>query len=380
MSPAGYSWAAERWSNATELQICLPCNRAMDHAWIGPMMEAAFDGLGNLEVLYLRCYERNHQQSFAERHSSFDFPLWAIILETAQRLRVLHLVCYSIRMPVSMRSLQHIILTLGQGGETTCKSCMSCIMSAGNLKTLHLECRAMHMRLGLVDLTPLRKLTAVSLRYVMPTSLVLPEQCALSVKVHGLEDAEAAVWLSVRQHLRCFNVTAEDEHIQSWQDLPAVLRGVSAPERVRVKCASLGTVRQPICLEQGLAHVHRFKLQTEHAMHICVPEHTSWKCLILEASGELDLEFKETAFQKDAIPQIFFCFGSMRGRGVMDLVSDRDLAFNHDRDCAMHYLQEFNKIVPKWGCYCQACCSCLKSSGVVDQGWCFPIRMDKFRW
>ena len=195
------------------------------------MMEAAFEGLRNLEVLYLRCYERNHQQSFEERHSSLDFPLWAIILKSAQRLRVLHLVCNAIRMPVSLHSLQHIILTLGQGGETTCKSCMSCIMSAGNLKTLRLECRALHMRLGRVDLTPLRKLTAVSLRYVMPTSLVLPEQCSLSVKVYGLEDAEAAVWLSVRQHLRCFNVAAEDEHIQSWQDLPAVLRGESAPER-----------------------------------------------------------------------------------------------------------------------------------------------------
>ena len=207
MSRAGYSWAAKRWSNSTELQIHLPGERATDLAWIVPMMEAAVEGLRNLEALYLRCYEHNHHQSYEERHSSLDFPLWALILENAPRLRVLHLVCYSIRMPVSMQSLQHIILTLGQGDETTCKSCMSCIMSAGNLEILHLECRAVHMRLGRVDLTP--KLTAVSLKRVLPTSLVLPEQCALSVKVHGLEDAEAAVWLSVRQHLKCFNVTAE---------------------------------------------------------------------------------------------------------------------------------------------------------------------------
>lgn len=362
--------------------MCLPCNRAMDQAWIMHVIEAACEGLRALEVLYFRCYEHNHQQSFEERHSSLDFPLWAIMLEFAPRLRVLHLVCYSIRKPVSMHSLQHIILTLGQRGETSCKTCMSCIMSAGNLKTLHLECRAVHMRLGRVDLTPLRKLTAVSLRYVMPTSLVLPEQCALSVKVHGLEDAEAAAWLSVRQHLKCFNVTAEDEAIQSWQDFPAILRGESAPERVRVKCASLGTVDEPICIEQGLALVHRLKLQTEHAMHICVHENTSWNCLILHASRELDLVFEKSAsqFQKDAFPEISFCFGSMQGRGVMDLVLHRNLNFDYDREYSWHYVNELKKIPPSRGCYCQACCSCLKSSGVMDEDWCHPILMDKRRW
>ncbi len=53
---------------------------------------------------------------------------------------------------------------------------------------LLLECRAGDFRLGAVDLTPLSKLTAVSLRYATPTSLVLPEQCALSVKVDSLLD------------------------------------------------------------------------------------------------------------------------------------------------------------------------------------------------
>ena len=68
----------------------------------------------------------------------------------------------------------------------------------------------------------------------MPTALMLPKQCRLSVKVRDLEAGSSPVWATVRDHIVVFSITDIGESLRTIEALPANLFGSPPIAKVRL--------------------------------------------------------------------------------------------------------------------------------------------------
>lgn len=216
----------------------------------------AVSSLCELDDLSLECYDKD----FTAWDSLLDSHLLNAVLMHARSLRVLHLDCYLPNFLVPLDNLQHVMLSVAR---ILADDCLAALASAHNPKSLlvtsNRERETIHRPLGGLDFSSLSKLEAVSLRYITPKRLMLPEQCKLAVVVSSMTVAKAAVWHC--KQLQAFHITCAESSIDSLDNLPRILlegepKGRNAG-KVQLSCASFGSYEHPLLLGQGLAHVQR---------------------------------------------------------------------------------------------------------------------------
>ena len=338
-------------------------------------MTHAAASLSRLEQLLLDC---SHEPS-GDWARIQGAPLLKNALQSTQRLRVLHINCHTFRLDAPLQSLRHLLLRLGGGAADVD---LSTLAFAPNLVTMRLvnlrparEIRTIPEHL---DLRPLSKLTALSLEYIVPTQLSLPQHCCLTVLVDQLEMARAGVWDSVHSHIRSFTIRSDSESLTATTDLPAVLLREPPLRQVALVLHSFGTAQSPIQLSKALVQATELKLESEDGMYLLVPDEASWQQLRLTALQELQWEWLSANGhivpwlpQKFPFGALCIYFRSLLGTGILELLQGcprQDTEFQSVRgdvtnicmtkpgmDIGCHH----------WECCCGACEECLYDTGYL---------------
>lgn len=347
----------------------------------------AATGLSNLDGLLL--------ESSLTRKDVIVSQIFSTLLEGAKQLRVLQL---NRSIPISlqsMQSLQHLILTFSR-----CEvgSSLSAIAAAPNLVTLLLaetfwESHQDDTDGGELNLSALSCLAALSLRYVLPAALSLPKHCRLAVKVMGLQDANACVWDSVREHIAEFHLRGDKvytaagfsrEVLCDADQLPSFLFEGSPLEKVSLVFADIGSAENgPVHLGGSLADVQWLKLKSSKAIRIRVPEFAAWSHLKLECRTKglrdaedlflLDFEGKGPFLQQHLSPKSF-AYQVLQGKVLLE--SHRDApserlqpSFMEDSRRCMEESPASSLQQNHWGCTCACCSHCLQHAGKLTARW-----------
>lgn len=82
----------------------------------------------------------------------------------------------------------------------------------------------------------------------------------------SLEDPGAAVWLSVRKHIRALHLTNTAESVATIGALPAILLQGNPIQKVQLRLNAFGLRKEPLLLAQAMAGVQHLKLKSERCL------------------------------------------------------------------------------------------------------------------
>ena len=333
--------------------------------------------LSNLDGLMLDCH------SYAEM---CDHPLWervllreaallmSILLHAAS-LRVLQLAC-DFPLPVMPPTLQHIMLSVNSNQVEDLHHILG---AAPDLRSLVLSGRSgcsqsVKGRVHL-DLAKHRSLTAVAMANVLPAALRIPELCQLSVKVGSTEEANAEVWLLLREQIVAFHIEDPVSRLRHF-DLPHILLKAPPIQQVELNFCAIGWDRGPVPLACALAHVPRLLIRSRGEMHLMMPETCSWRSLIIKAESSLHLTYQgDTMYiPTQPAPTFVIRYGGVYAVGLwrlLMLLSKRCIECWHDERVRMTIAVRSwqGELDYPWTCACGACCACLKRPGRLTHLW-----------